>query len=68
LEGTHAILLCYSLTDPDPVVAGGCWSVLFNKSPPRDDEHGIEPRDVLADVLAEVPVGLTSLGSGEDYW
>jgi CubicO group peptidase (beta-lactamase class C family) len=64
LEGTHAILLCYSLTDPDPVVAGGCWSVLFNKSPPRDDEHGIEPRD----VLAEVPVGLTSLGSGEDYW
>jgi len=68
LEGTHAILLCYSRIDPDPVVAGGCWSVLFNNSPPKDDEHGIEPRDVLADTLAEVPIGLSSLGGGEDYW
>jgi len=68
LEGTHAIFMCYSPTDSDTVIAGACWAVLFNKSPPRDDPDGTEPRDILADTLAALPVGLSGLGTDEDYW
>ena len=68
LEGSHSILFCYAADDPVPAVAGACWAVLFNKSPPRTDADGVEPRDVLADTLAEIPLGVVGLGDGEDYW
>jgi len=68
LEGSHSILLCYADSDPDPVAAGACWTVLFNRSPPRETDEGIEPRDVLLDALVEAPLGLTDLGTTENYW
>ena len=68
LEGSHSILFCYAADDPVPAVAGACWAVLFNKSPPRTDGDGVEARDVLADTLAEIPLARVGLGDREDYW
>ncbi len=76
LEGTHAILMCHGANDANTVLAGLCWSFLFNKSPPAKEEiilpdgttEKVDPRNVMAEELAnQVLDNLTSLGT-DDYW
>ena len=76
MEGTHAILMCHGANDANTVLAGLCWSFLFNKSPPAGEEiilpdgtrEAVDPRNVMAEELVnQVLDNLTSLGT-DDYW